>query len=44
MFLSAGEGAARDRVRYKERKKSREEEKKGDNQSPSQHDTVIVLF
>jgi hypothetical protein len=28
MFLSAGEGAAEDRVRYKERKKSREEEKK----------------
>jgi hypothetical protein len=28
MFLSAGEGAAGDRVRYEERKKSREEEKK----------------
>jgi hypothetical protein len=28
MFLSAGEGAAGDRVRYKERKKSSEEEKK----------------
>jgi hypothetical protein len=28
MFLSAGEGAAGDRVRYKERKKSHEEEKK----------------
>jgi hypothetical protein len=44
MFLSAGEGAAGDRVRYKERKKSSEEGKKGDNQSPGQHDTVILLF